>query len=245
MAPRLQVCLVRDPRSGEYSAVGSALGLAGHSVTEVPALAGTEECDAAREANLVIIDSDDPEWVTGCVDKLEPLTRPKQMVLHTCLAVGVQALDEVEVRGAVTMAAHPIVPDCWVTSATDELGEATLALLVGEMHGMNVSIDDALRPHLVAAARIMALSSTGSRDGLELIGAALPEAGAALAPYMDAAEMTPVVALDPAHLERANSAIADPSLARFHAELERREAERTHNADVQLWATATISTKEQ
>ena len=77
--------------------------------------------------------------------------RPRQMFLHTALEEGQQLLYDVETSHAITMCAHNIFDNVWVTSAADELGETVVGLLITEIGGVSLRINDQARP-LIAGA---------------------------------------------------------------------------------------------
>lgn len=58
--------------------------------------------------------------------------RPRQIIIHTSLLVGVEALDELEIRGCVTIAAAPLA-DSYAVSAPDEVAETVIGLLLSEI----------------------------------------------------------------------------------------------------------------
>ena len=127
MAPRL---LIGNVAGGH--ALAASLERVGHSVVAVDADA---DPGAIQHVDLVLMGGDEA-WVEGCVDKLAPYARPRQMFLHTAPGRGAQLLDAVEVNHAIVMCAHNLFADVWVTSAADEVGETVVGLLVAEMGGI-------------------------------------------------------------------------------------------------------------
>lgn len=214
---RIGVFGAGEPAEGT---LGRGLRFAGHSVTTC-----TDPAEAGR-MDLVIVDSDDAAWVRATAAALEPHARRGQMFLHTCLSEGTQLFDDIELHGSITLAAHEIHPMCWVTSATDEVGEATVAMLVAEARGMNMPITDALRPRLGAAARLIQLAAVAELDGLELLRGTLPGLGVPLADAFEFAEKGQPAALAEGQREKLRAAVPDAEVAHLFGQLERRYAQR-------------------
>lgn len=213
MGPLLRVGLYRGP--GEASSLGEALERAGHTIAPCTAP------DRAAQHDLVLLDSSDPDWLRFSAPRLEPYARRRQMFAHTCLSEGVQVLDAVELRGAVTMAAHEIQPGYWVTSAADDVGEAVVSLLVTQAGGVNLPVSDAQRPRLAAAARLSELAAVAQLDALELLGRELPGI------VVDAREPEP---LSPQRVDELRAALDGEAAAGLYAQLERRQAQRRSHA---------------
>lgn len=226
MAPRL---LIGNVAGGH--ALATSLERAGHSVVAVDADA---DPGAIQHVDLVLVGGDEA-WVEGCVDKLAPYARPRQMFLHTALGRGAQLLDAVEVNHAIVMCAHNLFADVWVTSAADEVGETVVGLLVSEMGGINVPVSDADRPALMAAQHLRALEATVRQDAWELISSGIADAEAVRADFFDAPAGPPPPA-DAAQLNRTADAIADPAVRRLFVDLARRSAERAGDTAGELWA---------
>ncbi|WP_342318413.1 hypothetical protein [Corynebacterium mayonis] len=238
MAPRLRVKVFNNSAAASLGRLGENLNNAGHDVR-----AGENSHDI-EGADLVVVDSRSAGWVQGCVDKLVPFVRDKQMLLHTCLTEGTQLFDEAELHGAIPMAAHEIMPGFWVTSATDELGEAVVSMLLAETHDVAIPIKDSQRPRLAAAQRIFDLAQTVGFDAVELMKEALPVASFLFAEELEATAETYPAPQSQEEMERFHNAITDPAVARFYAELERRHAERTGNMEAELWALSKTMRKD-
>lgn len=226
MPPRLTIGAV-----GGVGAFSWALERAGHRLRPI----GLDAPEDITHVDLVVLDGDDVEWLAESVDTLAPHVRPRQMMIHTALLEGAQLLDAAETRGAVVMAAHNIFANRWVTSAADELGETVIGLLIAEIGGSNYPIADSARPVAAAALQLMAMEHTVRFDALELLRTAV---GAADAFEGDLVDVNPDAPrnLGPAVMERMHRAIAEPATARLFADLTRRLAERSGDAEVELWA---------
>ncbi|AWB84659.1 hypothetical protein [Corynebacterium liangguodongii] len=224
MPPRLRVAVV-----GGGGELARLLGSAGHDTFPVT----TPEDIAAAE--LVLLDRDDCGWVSGGVDTLAPFVAPRQMFIHTALASGAQLLDAAETRGAIVMAAHNIFGNHWVTDAADELGESVIGLLIAEIGGVSHPVAEAARPVIAAALRLAALERAVRRDSFELLRSALPDADAFAGAYAEA-DPPELSHADPGYLERLYRAVDQPGVARLLADLERRNAQRLGDAEVELWA---------
>lgn len=224
MAPRLRICSVGPLRTSRFAA---RLERVGHHLFEL-----AEPHDIER-ADLVLLDSADPDWVRERVSALVPYVRRRQMFVHTCLGEGVQLLDDAELEGAVVMAAHNFFGDAWVTSAADEVGETVIGLLLSEIGGMSFPIEDAKRPALLAALRLREQEAVLRRAAFDMLGEVLPDTEVLAADFLPEAEPA---ALPVAQLERAWAAIGEPSVARLFADAERRQAECSGHLEAELWA---------
>ncbi|WJY68804.1 hypothetical protein [Corynebacterium auris] len=213
MGPLLRVGVYSGP--GDTPSLGAALERAGHTVAPCTAP------DHAAQHDLVVLATSDPAWLRFSAPRLEPYARRRQMFVHTCLSEGVQVLDVVELRGAVTMAAHEIQPGYWVTSAADDVGEAVVSLLVTQAGGVNVPVNDAQRPRLAAAARLSELAAVAQLDALELLSRELPGIVA------DVSEPEP---LSPQRVDELRAALDGEAAAGLYAQLERRQAQRRSDA---------------
>ena len=228
MPPRLVVGAVFGP-----TRLATALERAGHVVVDIDA---ADDPGAIKHVDLVLLDSG-VEGVRWGVDKLEAHARPRQMFLHTALEVGAQLLDDVETAQAIVMCAHNLFGDVWVTSAADELGETVVGLLVAEIGGVSILLDDASRPHILAAQRLRALESIVRSDAFELLTSALPAVSAFHEEYA-AAPSGMLGEMGPRDLDAVAGAIEDPGVRRLYVDLERRRAEQVKATDAELWAYA-------
>lgn len=85
----------------------------------------------------------------GAVGDVAKHVRPRQIVIHTSLLAGVEALDELEVRGCVTIAAAPL-GDTYAVSALDEIAETVISLLLSEIHYSAETVREAQRAERAA-----------------------------------------------------------------------------------------------
>mgnify|MGYP002714416841 FL=1 len=142
MPPRLLVGAVFG-----VSPLAERFERAGHTVR---ALDIEQDPGAVAHVDLVLLDGPSADIRTAC-EILADHARPRQMFLHTALDEGQQLLDDVEVAQAITMCAHNIFDNVWVTSAADELGETVVGLLIAEIGGVSLRINDDARPAIAAA----------------------------------------------------------------------------------------------
>lgn len=215
---------MHPPRLRVWAAYGSTLSdelaRVGHAVT-----VDTPVAEAANN-DLLLIDATDPSHTPALIAALEPHVRHGQMVLHTLLDEGVQLLDPLEVHGAVVMAAHHIFDDIWVTAAADELGEATVSLLIGEIGGTPIPVDDAGRPVLMAAQRLRALEHEVRLDAYTLLRGEIPGIEVKADEFLNGAERPYPYPQSPEAIEQMRSAIADPGARELYEGLERRAGRR-------------------
>lgn len=213
-APRLRVWA---SHGGDLAAEFARVG---HTVTVDAPVA-----DAANN-DLLLIDATDSSHIPHLLTSLEPHVRHGQMVLHTLLDEGVQLLDPVEIRGAVVMAAHHIFDDFWVTDAADELGEATVSLLISEIGGTPVSVADVQRPKLMAAQRLRALEYKVRLDAYNLVRSVVPGISVKEEEFLTGAERPYLIPESAETIDRMRAAIADPAVRELFDGLERRAARR-------------------
>lgn len=205
---------------------------AGHAVHPVDPI---EDPGAIQHVDLVLLDSnaDGVEWAA---ERLSPYARPQQMFLHTALTHGAQLLDEVETAHAVVMCANNLFADVWVTSAADELGETVVGLLVTEIGGMSVPVQDAERGRLAAAQRLRALEATLRFDAYDLVRSAIPDVDSLQAEFFATQSESGETTATAQELDWLLGAIDDPGIRRLFVDVQRRQAEQTRATDVELWA---------
>ena len=146
-----------------------------------------------------------------------------------------QLLDDVETAQAIVMCAHNVFADVWVTSAADELGETVVGLLVAEVGGVSMRIDDTSRPVIAAAQELRALESVVRGDAFELLVQAVPDMEAVAAQFRDAPAGAPRAAT-PAQLDVLADALPEPGVRRLLVDLERRRGQQLGDTDTELWA---------
>lgn len=220
--------------------LATLLERAGHTVH---AIDPDDDPGAIQQVDLVLLDAPaDPsgDAIAHAAELLAPYARPQQLVLHTNLLYGPQALDELETAHAIAMCAHNLFGNAWVTSAADELGETLVSILITEVGGTAIPINDADRPTIAAAQRLRALESVARLDAFDLLQRTIPAMEVLgpdflAAPSAAAASTTPPQ-LNPPQLDRLAAAIDDPGARRLFVDLERRRAEQLHETDTELWA---------
>ena len=156
------------------------------------------------------------------------------MFMHTVLEEGPQLLDDVEVAHAIVMCAHNIFGNVWVTSAADEVGETVVGLLIAEVGGTALMVDDAQRATIAAAQELRALEATVRDDALELMNQVLPDFDAVADEFLQAPAAAHR-AYGPAELEVLANALPNPGVRRLFVDLQRRRAELAEDTDIELW----------
>lgn len=203
---------------------------AGHTVRPLDI---HEDPGAVAHVDLVLLDGPSADIRAAC-ERVADHARPRQMFLHTALEEGQQLLDDVETSHAITMCAHNIFDNVWVTSAADELGETVVGLLIAEIGGVSLRIDDASRPLIAAAQELRAMESVVRDDVLELLTQAVP-GFESVAQQFRAAPPAQRGAHTPAELERLVRALPDAGTRRLFVELARRRGELEQDTDTELW----------
>lgn len=225
MAPRLMV-------GAAFGTTPFAVELerAGHTVRALD-IAGDPGLIA--HVDLVLLDGT-AEAIREAAAALAPYARPRQMFLHTALEEGPQLLDDVETAQAIVMCAHNIFSNVWVTSAADEVGETVVGLLLAEVGGTSLRIDDAHRATIAAAQELRALESTVRDDALELMAKVLPDFDAVADAFL-AAPPASYRAAGRDDLERLVNALPKAGVRRLFVDLQRRRAELAQDTDTLLW----------
>ena len=225
-APRLRVGVLAD---GENLVdLTRELSAADHTVHAVTAAADI------RDYELVVIAVAD-DSLADIIVQLATYARRGQMFLHTSLMHGIQIMDPLETEGAIVMCAYPLGEDRWVAASTDELGETIVGLLVGELGGSVIEVDDAQRVELAAAVTYMGYVRTLTQDAVRFLDTFLGD----IETSTDSVEaatgrFVPVPRLD--SLIRQYESVADPGRQRLFRDLARRQAEISRAQDIELWA---------
>lgn len=239
-APRMRVGVVGNEPVGHLMADG--LSATGHTVVPLRSLA-----DAAT-VELVILAVTAPQ-LPRVVEQLAPHIQRGQIVWHTVLGKGAQALDDVETRGAVVIAGAPATgvsptagapvgepaPERWVVTALDELGETIAGLVVGELGGMAMVRTDAERPVLAAYVNYAWMSARVAAHA----HVAVAELGLLEdAPALD----TGLVEPSASDIIAGHAVLEDPGMRRAYLDVTRRYAEVTAETgepgaeELEMWA---------
>lgn len=225
MAPRLVVGTAFG-----RTALADAFERAGHSIHELDV-----RSDPGQVAHVDLMLLDGPaDAIRWAAAELAEHARPRQMFLHTALEEGPQLLDDVETAHAIVMCAHNIFGRVWVTSAADEVGETVVGLLIAEIGGTALMVDDAQRATIAAAQELRALESTVRDDALELMTQALPDFEAVADDFL-AAPPAPHHAYSAGDLDRLVRALPEAGVRRLFVDLQRRRAELAQDTDIELW----------
>lgn len=225
MTPRLLVGAV----FGENQFT-SELERAGHVVRRIDV---ERDPGAIAHVDLVLLDgtAEDVRWAAA---ELAPFARPRQMFLHTVLEEGAQLLDDVETAQAIVMCAHNLFGQVWVTSAADEVGETVVGLLLAEIGGTSMRVNDADRLTIAAAQNLRALESTVRDDALEILASVLPEFDAVASQFLQAPPAA-YGAYGPEELDKLVAALPTPGVRRLFVDLQRRRGELAQDVDIELW----------
>lgn len=204
-APRLSVGIISAGKVGV--ALGEALQRCGHRVTHVvarssesvtrahlrlPSASISSVAETASACELIIIAVPD-RAIAEVAEEVARYVGPGKIVLHTAGSLGRAVLDPVALAGALTIAAHPamtfagladdadLLPGCpWGITVGDELAKTVSELLIGELGGRPVFINERHRSLYHAA---MAHGSNGLGavvvDAVEMLAATIGDDAAA------------------------------------------------------------------
>ena len=139
-APRMRVAVWGDSRAGINFA--RRLELAGHTIERLEDPAQLDRFDTLIMAATA-------RELEAAVEDVAPHVRPRQIVIHTSLLAGVEALDELETQGCVTIAAAPM-GDSYAVSSPDEVAETVISLLLSEIHQTAETVPEAQRAERAA-----------------------------------------------------------------------------------------------
>ncbi len=190
----------------------------GHNVE----LHGTPDTAGNFEALILSVEE---AALPRLVAALTPDVYRGQIIVHTCLGAGVQALDELETRGAVVIAAAPLSPEYWAVTTADELGETIASLLLAEVGANALPIPESERGALSARVAHVQMLWTLTEDAMfkleqSLGGVPLQEPGHPAARQVMA----------------SFEEIEDPGLRRTYVDCARRLGEVEHDEELELWA---------
>ena len=136
----MRVAVWGDSRAGINFAL--RLEMAGHTIEKLEDPAQLDRFDALILAATA-------RELEGAVGDVEKHVRPKQIVIHTSLLAGVEALDELETRGCLTIAAAPL-GDSYAVGTLDEVAETVIGLLLSEIHQTAETVPAAQRAERAA-----------------------------------------------------------------------------------------------
>ena len=194
------------------------------------------DADEITDHELIVLAISE-EALPEAVSALSARARRGQIYLHTSLGYGVQVLDLLETTGAIVGAAHQVNERLWVTEAADELGETIVELLVGELGGSAVRINESQRPRLAAALTYIGVLDTVRSDATNLFMEALGDLQHVEELISTQRPGTRLADVDgPSGIAAQHDTIEDPGLARAFREMVRRTAQLSRADDVELWA---------
>ncbi|GAB3945863.1 hypothetical protein [Corynebacterium tapiri] len=137
--PRLRVATYfRPPFPGANDDLALGLDAAGHEVRKLGSL------DEAASADCILVTVPGQE-LAGVVEKLAGHVRPGQIVVHTSLDHGAEALDAVELKGAHVAAMAQVNSALWAVDFLDPAGEAIVNAFAMECHASTIRVQGSLR----------------------------------------------------------------------------------------------------
>ncbi|GAB2510351.1 Rossmann-like domain protein [Corynebacterium atrinae] len=182
---------------------------------------------------LVVRDSSLEE----AVDTLEPHVRRGQIVVHTCLAQGVQVLDPLEVKGAVVISAGRLSDDHWAVTTVDEMGFSVAELLFAELGLRTIHVADNDRIKIAAAMTYADAIRSLRHDAVDMVANVVGnEEKAEEIINSEFLFANPPTVMGPGGLYEQWKSISDPGFARIFRDTLRRLGELTQKEDVELWA---------
>lgn len=225
-APRLNIGIFAD---GENPIdLRNELTSAGHTVAPV------SDPTEIQDHELIVISVADNR-LEETVVRLATYARRGQMFLHTSLTHGIQIMDALETEGTIVMAACPIGEERWVVGSVDELGETIIGLLVGELGGSIIEVDDVQRQQLAAAVTYMSFVRTLSQDAVRFLDSFIGDIEVSHEIVQGASSrFIPIPKLD--SLMSQYESVEDPGRKRLFRDLARRQAEISRAQDIELWA---------
>lgn len=212
-APRMRVAVWGNSRAGINFAL--RLEMAGHTIEKLEDPAQLDRFDALILAATA-------RELDGAVGDVEKHVRPKQIVLHTSLLAGVEALDELETRGCLTIAAAPL-GDSYAVGTLDEVAETVIGLLLSEIHQTAETVPAAQRAE--RAARLYYAEMLGVLSAWASVEAKIIEDFMGSDFELDADD---IIAAYPAAVELG--------MARNYRDVARMVGEKKNMEELELWA---------
>lgn len=212
-APRMRVAVWGNSRAGINFA--RRLEMAGHTIEKLEDPAQLDHFDALILAATA-------RELEGAVGDVEKHVRPKQIVIHTSLLAGVEALDELETRGCLTIAAAPL-GDSYAVGALDEVADTVIRLLLSEIHQTAEAVPEARRAE--RAARLFYAEMLGALSVWAAIKAEIIEN------FMGSS-----FDLDAGDIIDAYPAAVELGMARNYRDVARMVGEQEKIEELELWA---------
>ncbi len=209
----MRVAVWGNSRAGRNFA--QRLEWAGHTVEQIEDPAQLERFDTL----ILAVTAGELEGAVGNVAKH---VRPRQIVIHTSLLAGVEALDELEVRGCVTIAAAPLA-DSYAVGTLDEVADTVIRLLLSEIHQTAEAVPEARRAE--RAARLYYAEMLGALSVWAAIKAGIIEN------YMGGA-----FDLDAGDIIDAYPAAVELGMARNYRDVARMVGGQEKIEELELWA---------
>ena len=212
-APRMRVAVWGDSRAGINFA--RRLEMAGHTIEHLEDPAQLDRFDALILAATA-------RELEGAVGDVEKHVRPKQIVIHTSLLAGVEALDELETRGCLTIAAAPL-GDSYAVGTLDEVADTVIGLLLSEIHQTAETVPEARRAE--RAARLYYAEMLGELSAWAALKAGIIE------DFMGSD-----FDLDAGDIIDAYPAAVELGMARNYRDVARMVGEKKNMEELELWA---------
>lgn len=209
----MRVAVWGSSRAGRNFA--QRLEWAGHTVEQIEDPAQLERFDTL----ILAVTAGELEGAVGNVAKH---VRPRQIVIHTSLLAGVEALDDLETRGCVTIAAAPLA-DSYAVSAPDEVAEAVIGLLLSEISQSAETVPEEQRAE--RAARLYYAEMLGELSAWAALKAGIIE------DFMGSS-----FDLDAGDVIDAYPAAVELGMARNYRDVARMVGEQEKIEELELWA---------
>lgn len=231
--PRMRVGIVSEdgPALRVGCAIARALDAAGHSLSE---MSDPQDAPLYEALLISVADAD----LSEVVERLLPFVRAGQVVLHSSVGCGAQALGPLAERGAIVGALCPLDERVWVVDPADEVAAPVLELLVEEFGGRSIAVPESRRPLLALAATWLEFVATVRDEAFDLLNDALDDVELAAAVVQAAGRRVRGLP-DTRELERQLRhlmAADEPARARVFRALVLRSAQVDHDHEAELWA---------